>query len=217
MIGVVVERLVIRFLYGRMIDTMLATWGLSLLLIGFVTTIFGNTTAGISAPLGSFAIGAYRDQRLQAVPDRRRRRAARWRSTLVLRCTAARPDRARHDAERRHGGGARRQPARVYAVTFGVGAALSRPRRRLLAPLTGVVPTIGVAYIAKAFITVISGGAAILSRHAVGVARCSAPSTSSPPSPPRRCSARWRCWSRPSSCCACCRRASPAASSGEAL
>ena len=52
-IGLVVERFVIRRLYGRVIDTMLATWGLSLLLIGSVTTIFGNTTSGISSPLGS--------------------------------------------------------------------------------------------------------------------------------------------------------------------
>ena len=35
LVGLIVERLVIRFLYGRMIDTMLATWGLSLLLIGW--------------------------------------------------------------------------------------------------------------------------------------------------------------------------------------
>ena len=48
-IGLIIERLVIRFLYGRMIDTMLATWGLSLLLVGVVTLIFGNTP--ISIPL----------------------------------------------------------------------------------------------------------------------------------------------------------------------
>src|SRR4051794_24613331 len=60
LIGVVVERTIIRFLYGRMIDTMLATWGLSLFLVGLTTAIFGNTTVGISAPLGSFQIGAYR-------------------------------------------------------------------------------------------------------------------------------------------------------------
>jgi branched-chain amino acid transport system permease protein len=47
LIGVLVERTLIRFLYGRMIDTMLATWGLSLFLVGLVTTIFGNTTVGI--------------------------------------------------------------------------------------------------------------------------------------------------------------------------
>src|SRR5882724_5720538 len=59
-IGVIVELTIIRFLYGRMVDTMLATWGLSLFLVGLTTAIFGNTTVGISAPLGSFQIGAYR-------------------------------------------------------------------------------------------------------------------------------------------------------------
>src|SRR3954469_6268290 len=51
-VGLIVERIIIRFLYGRMIDTMLATWGLSLFLVGLTTAIFGNTTVGISAPLG---------------------------------------------------------------------------------------------------------------------------------------------------------------------
>jgi branched-chain amino acid transport system permease protein len=51
---------------------------------------------------------------------------------------------------------------RVYAVTFAVGAALSGLAGALIAPLSGVVPTMGAAYIAKAFITVITGGAAIL-------------------------------------------------------
>src|SRR5256885_843350 len=58
-IGVIAERLIIRVLYGRMIDTLLATWGLSLFFIGIVTTIFGNTVAGIGAPLGSVGIGRY--------------------------------------------------------------------------------------------------------------------------------------------------------------
>src|SRR5512146_386256 len=48
-IGLVVERLVVRRLYGRMIDTMLATWGLSLLLVGLVTLIFGNTAVSVPA------------------------------------------------------------------------------------------------------------------------------------------------------------------------
>lgn len=59
-IGILVERTIIRWLYGRMIDTMLATWGLSLFLVGLTTTVFGNTTVGLSAPLGSFEIGSYR-------------------------------------------------------------------------------------------------------------------------------------------------------------
>jgi branched-chain amino acid transport system permease protein len=36
---------IIRHLYGRMVDTMLATWGLSLLCVGLVTSVFGNTTS----------------------------------------------------------------------------------------------------------------------------------------------------------------------------
>ena len=57
--GLIVERTIIRFLYGRMIDTMLATWGLSLALVGAVTMIFGNTTSGVSTPLGAMPIGRY--------------------------------------------------------------------------------------------------------------------------------------------------------------
>src|ERR1700757_3741594 len=59
LIGLVIERLVIRHLYGRMIDTMLATWGISLALIGIVTVVFGNTVSGISPPLGSVSVGRY--------------------------------------------------------------------------------------------------------------------------------------------------------------
>src|SRR4029450_714830 len=52
-IGVLFERSIIRFLYGRPLDTMLATWGLSLALVGAVTLVMGPTTQGIAAPLGA--------------------------------------------------------------------------------------------------------------------------------------------------------------------
>ncbi len=161
-IGVVVERTIIRFLYGRMIDTMLATWGLSLFLVGMTTVIFGNTTVGISAPLGSFEIGAYRSSAytlfviaaagvvLSGVFA-----MLRWtRLGLIARGTMQNADMAAALGV---------NPARVYAVTFGLGAALSGLAGGVLAPVSGVFPTIGVAYVAKAFITVIGGGAAILS------------------------------------------------------
>ena len=59
LLGLIVERLVIRFLYGRMIDTMLATWGLSLLLIGLVTLIFGNTPVSVATPIPGYRVGHY--------------------------------------------------------------------------------------------------------------------------------------------------------------
>ena len=61
LVGVVIERLIIRHLYGRMMDTLLATWGLSLFIIGLMTTLFGNTMEGISTPLGSYSIGDVSD------------------------------------------------------------------------------------------------------------------------------------------------------------
>jgi branched-chain amino acid transport system permease protein len=50
-------------------------------------------------------------------------------------------------------------PRTVYMVTFTVGAALSGLAGGVLAPLTGLLPSSGGAYIAEAFITVITGGA----------------------------------------------------------
>ena len=70
-------------------------------------------------------------------------------------------------------------PPRVYATTFGIGAALTGLAGGLLAPISGVLPTVGAAYVAKAFITVISGGTAIAGRHGCPAPRSSARSTSS--------------------------------------
>ena len=103
LIGLAVERLVIRHLYGRLVDTMLATWGLSLFFIGLATMIFGNTTTGISTPIPGFAIGNYQINGYNffiiVV------------AVLLLRGDAGRsqshpyrPDRPRHDAAFGHGG-----------------------------------------------------------------------------------------------------------------
>jgi len=53
-------------------------------------------------------------------------------------------------------------PARVYMATFAYGSALAGLGGAIMAPLTGVVPTLGLAFIAKIFITVIVGGPVIL-------------------------------------------------------
>jgi len=160
-VGFVVERVLIRHLYGRMIDTMLATWGLSLALIGGVTMIFGNSVSGFSAPLGSVAIGGFRTSgySLFLIGAAAALVVCIW---LVLRFTAlgliARGTMQNPDIAATLGV----SPARVYAITFTIGAALSGLAGGLIAPLSGVVPTMGAAYIAKAFITVITGGSAIL-------------------------------------------------------
>jgi branched-subunit amino acid ABC-type transport system permease component len=166
--GVIVERLLIRWLYGRMVDTLLATWGLSLLLIGLVTSIFGASTATtISPPLGTIRIGAYSASGYElfligvtivlfvavyAVLKLTK-------LGLVARGTM-------QNAEMSSALGV--STSRIYMITFGLGAAVTGLAGGLLAPVTGVLPTIGATYIAKAFITVISGGASILAGTATG-------------------------------------------------
>lgn len=49
-VGIVIERLLIRHLYGRMPATMLATWGLSLILVQVIVLIYGPATNGIPTP-----------------------------------------------------------------------------------------------------------------------------------------------------------------------
>ncbi|MFD1508661.1 branched-chain amino acid ABC transporter permease [Lacimonas salitolerans] len=167
-IGVIVERLLIRWLYGRMVDTLLATWGLSLLLVGIVTSIFGASTATtVSPPLGVLRFGDYSASgyELFLIGITIALLFAVW---LTLRFTKlgllARG--TMQNAEMASSLGV--STSRIYMITFGLGAAVSGLAGGLLAPMTGVLPTIGATYIAKAFITVISGGSAILAGTAAG-------------------------------------------------
>src|SRR4030095_3784160 len=54
--GVLVERLIIRFLYGRILDTLLATWGLSLFLVGAVTIAYGPQSVSVGAPYPGYGL-----------------------------------------------------------------------------------------------------------------------------------------------------------------
>ncbi|MDP3248922.1 MAG: urea ABC transporter permease subunit UrtB [Polaromonas sp.] len=49
-VGAVLERSVLRFLYGRPLETLLATWGISLVLMQLVRTIFGAQNVGVENP-----------------------------------------------------------------------------------------------------------------------------------------------------------------------
>src|SRR5260370_477540 len=59
-VGILVERGIIRFLYGRPLETLLATWGLSLIMQQAVRTAFGPTNKDVGNPSwmsGSFDLG----------------------------------------------------------------------------------------------------------------------------------------------------------------
>jgi urea transport system permease protein len=50
LMGALLERSVIRFLYGRPLETLLATWGISLMLMQLVRSIFGAQNVGVENP-----------------------------------------------------------------------------------------------------------------------------------------------------------------------
>jgi branched-chain amino acid transport system permease protein len=160
-IGLLVERVIIRFLYGRLVDTMLATWGLSLFFIGLATMVFGNTTTGISPPITGFSLGNYQVNGYNffiivaaaALLAAMYLTLAKTRLGLVARGAMQLPEMAAalgHD------------PDRIYMATFFAGSAVTGLAGGIMAPLVGLVPTSGATYIAKAFIVVISGGASII-------------------------------------------------------
>ncbi|MBZ0215635.1 MAG: hypothetical protein K8F25_03700 [Fimbriimonadaceae bacterium] len=60
LLGLIVEIILIRPLYGRrLVDTLLVTFGLSLVLFQLAVDIFGTTSPGISTPFGAVTIGEY--------------------------------------------------------------------------------------------------------------------------------------------------------------
>lgn len=157
-LGMLVERLVIRHLYGRVVETILATWGLSLLFIGLASVLFGYHQMGVNPPLGAVRIGQYQEGGYTffviGVAA-----AVGIGLCLLLRYTPFGLI-ARGTMQNAGMAGALGvNVKRVYSVTFGIGAALSGLAGAVLAPLTGVMPVSGLTYISKAFTTVILGGA----------------------------------------------------------
>jgi urea transport system permease protein len=156
-IGIAIERLVIRRLYGRPLDVMLASWGISLLLIGIVTVIFGAVTRGIPFALGSFRVGRYVYPQYRIVMTAVAAGLilglyALFRFTAFgrrARATIANPEMASAIGI---------DTSRMFMLTFGLGAALAGAAGAVMAPIVGVVPTMGVLYIARMFITVVVGG-----------------------------------------------------------
>lgn len=159
--GIIVERLIIRFLYGRLLDSLLATWGLSLLMIGGVTMLFGNTVEGVSTPLGGMTIGDYQVSvyNLVLIFFAVAILVGVWavlkltKAGLIARSVMQNPDMAQTLGV---------NATFVYMATFGLGAAVSGLAGGLIAPVTGVVPSMGVNLIGPAFITVITGGASVV-------------------------------------------------------
>jgi len=160
-LGAAIEYLIIRRLYGRMVETMLASWGLSLFVVGILTMIFGDITEGVPTPLPGIAIGDYQASGYSLFV------IAMSIVTVAVVYLVLRTSRlgllargTMQDAAMAAALGV--DTSRIYALTFAFGAALAGLAGGILAPVSGVFPSIGGSYIGRAFITVIGGGPSAL-------------------------------------------------------
>ena len=155
--GIVVERLLIRHLYGRLADTMLATWGLSLIMVQAVENRYGSVTEGIPVPVGNFSVGEFSMSRYNLVLMAAAVAGVVATYTIMRRTRYGLLARAATQSDTM-AEGLGVNTSRVNMWTFGLGSALAGLAGALLAPVVGVIPTMGQTFVARAFMTVIVGG-----------------------------------------------------------
>lgn len=160
LIGMLLERLVIRHLYGRPLDTIVATWGISLIATQGTLILLGSTMQGIGTPLGAFTLGAlsfsiYRMVLMLAALAILAGLYLVFNKTrfgILARATIQVPDMAKTLGVNTN---------YIYALTFGLGAGLAGLAGGLYAPTMTLVPTMGSSFIVESFVTVVVGGADI--------------------------------------------------------
>jgi urea transport system permease protein len=160
LVGVAIERSIIRWLYGRALETLLATWGLSLILQQAVRTIFGPTNKQVGNPQwmsGSFELGGLDITYnrfwivLFAIAVFLLLLAILNKTPLGLQMRAVTQNRRMASAM------GIRTPF-VDAMTFGLGSGIAGLAGVALSQLDNVSPNLGQNYIIDSFMVVVFGG-----------------------------------------------------------
>ena len=159
-VGVAIERTVIRFLYGRPLETLLATWGVSLILQQAVRTLFGPSNRevqtpdwlqgsieilGVSLTLNRIAIVLFALLVFAGLQLLLRR------TSLGLQVRAV-------TQNRRMAGSMGIRTARIDALTFGLGSGVAGVAGVALSQIDNVSPNLGQGYIIDSFLVVVFGG-----------------------------------------------------------
>ena len=161
LMGIAIERSVIRFLYGRPLETLLATWGVSLMLQQAVRSIFGPTNKSVTTPpwmSGSidFSNGlSFTLNRISilifALAILVGLMALMRHTPLGLQMRAVTQNRPMANAM-----GIR--SSRVDALTFGLGSGIAGLAGVALSQIDNVSPNLGQSYIIDSFLVVVFGG-----------------------------------------------------------
>ncbi|QJC50191.1 urea ABC transporter permease subunit UrtB [Paenibacillus albicereus] len=161
LIGLLLEKTLIRFLYGRPLDSLLATWGVGLVLQQLARSIFGAPNVGVKSP--SWLEGGLSVTQGLVLPYKRLLILALVAACLlamfvyIYRTTAGRRMRAvmqNRDMAACLGISTRR----VDSLTFAIGSGLAGIAGCALTLIGPIGPTIGTYYIVDAFMVVVLGG-----------------------------------------------------------
>jgi urea transport system permease protein len=161
LVGMVLERVVIRWLYGRPLETLLATWGISLALIQLVRTIFGAQNVGVENP--SWMSGGIQVLSNVVLPWNRVMIIVFAALVLVgmwLLLTRTRLGLfVRGVTQNREMASCVGVPtARVDTLAFGLGAGIAGLAGCALSQIGNVGPDLGQGYIVDSFMVVVFGG-----------------------------------------------------------
>jgi len=160
LVGMLIERSVIRFLYGRPLETLLATWGLSLILQQAVRSYFGPTNKDVGNP--SWMSGAFELGGITITYNRM------WIIVFtlavfalllaLLRFTRLGLEMRAVTQNRTMAASMGIRTARIDALTFGLGSGIAGIAGVALSQIDNVSPNLGQGYIIDSFLVVVFGG-----------------------------------------------------------
>jgi urea transport system permease protein len=160
LVGILIERCIIRFLYGRPLETLLATWGLSLILQQAVRTTFGPNNREVGNP--SFMSGAFDLGGITITYNRL------WIICFalavfvallgLLRFTRFGLEMRAVTQNRPMAASMGIRTSRVDALTFGLGSGIAGIAGVALSQIDNVSPNLGQGYIIDSFMVVVFGG-----------------------------------------------------------
>nr|WP_304214431.1 branched-chain amino acid ABC transporter permease [Fredinandcohnia onubensis] len=156
--GFIIDKLIIRHLYGRPLDSVVATWGISLIMGQGMLVIMGPSLQGPSTPFGSFSIGEinYSTYRIiLAIIACLLLFLLYWvfmhtKFGLMSRATMQNEEIARSLGT---------NTKQIYTTTFVLGSMLAGLTGGLYAFTMSIGPTFGSGFLMESFVTVIVGGA----------------------------------------------------------
>jgi urea transport system permease protein len=161
LVGAVLERTVIRWLYGRPLETLLATWGISLVLMQGVRTLFGAQNVAVENP--SWLSGGVQVMSNLILPYNRLAIIAF--AFLVLGGVTLMINRTRLGLfvrgvtqNRRMAACVGINTARIDTYAFSLGAGIAGLAGCALSQVGNVGPDLGQSYIVDAFMVVVTGG-----------------------------------------------------------